>query len=168
MKPPVLAVLAVLWVLSGCSRPADPPPPRDLRAGQTIRTATVYLIPIAAHKAAGCGGATPVAAPVEVELPVPSPALAGSLAALLDAGKRYESAGFYNALADSPLKVDRIERAGGAARVYLTGYMELAGECDGPRLLEQLTRTASQFTDVKRAELFLDGKPLGDLLAGKP
>ena len=53
-------------------------------------------------------------------------------------------------------------------RVYLTGYMELAGECDGPRLLEQLTRTAGQFTDVKRAELFLDGKPLGDLLAGKP
>jgi hypothetical protein len=39
------------------------------------------------------------------------------------------------------------------------------GECDRPRLLAQLTRTATQFSDVKRAEFFLDGKPLRDLLS---
>lgn len=160
---PAVPFVLFLCVLAGCSHPADPP--RDLRAGQTIRKARVYLIALGEHgAAAGCHDRT---SPVEVELPLPSPALDGSLAALLDAGGRYENAGFYNALSHSPLKVDRIERSGDAARVYLSGYMELAGECDSPRALAQLTRTATQFSDVRRVELFLDGKPLRDLLAGK-
>jgi hypothetical protein len=156
----LLLVLAAL--LGGCSRSAAAP--RNLRAGETIRKAWVYLISIAGDQKAA-GGCDAPAAPVEVELPFPSPALNGSIAALLDAGSRYENAGFYNALAHSPLQVDRIERAGDEARVYLTGYMEVDGECDRPRLLTQLTRTATQFSDVKRAEFFLDGKPLRDLLS---
>jgi hypothetical protein len=164
LKPgALLFVLAVLCC--GCRRAEAP---RALRAGETIRTARVYLIAAAGEGEPGAsGGCDAPAAPVEVELPLPSPALDGSIAALLDAGSRYENAGFYNALAHSPLKVDRIERAGDAARVYLTGYMEVDGGCDRPRLLAQLTRTATQFSDVKRAEFFLDGKPLLDLLSGK-
>jgi hypothetical protein len=45
--------------------------------------------------------------------------------------------------------------------------MEIGGECDSPRLLSQLTETATQFKDVDKAEVFLDGKPLAELLSGK-
>jgi hypothetical protein len=95
------------------------------------------------------------------------PALWGSLEAVLSAGKRYESQGLYNALANSPLRIQKIERAGGTARIYLAGYLEIGGECDSPRVLSQLTETATQFQDVDKAELFLDGKPLAALLSGK-
>jgi hypothetical protein len=163
LKPgALLLVLAALCC--GCRRAEAP---RALRAGETIRQAWVYLIATGENERGASGGCDAPAAPVEVELPLPSPALDGSIAALLDAGRRYENAGLYNALAHSPLKVDHIERTGDAARVYLTGYMEVDGGCDRPRLLAQLTRTATQFSDVKRAEFFLDGKPLLDLLSGK-
>jgi hypothetical protein len=156
----------LLILLAGCfSRPGDAP--RDVEAGRTIRKARIYLISIEGKQAGpkvGCGDTT---VPLEVELPLDSPALAGSLDALLDAGKRHEPAGLYNALDHSPLKVQRIDLKGGSARIDLTGYLEIGGECDIPRVLDQLTRTATQFSDVKEAEFFLDGKPLRDLLSGK-
>ena len=162
MKPGAL-LLVLIVLCCGCRRAEAP---RTLKAGETIRQARVYLIAVTGEPGASGGCDAPVA-PVEVELPLPSPALDGSIAALLDAGSRYGNAGLYNALAHSPLQVDRIERAGDVARVYLTGYMEVDGGCDRRRLLAQLTRTATQFSDVKRAEFFLDGKPLLDLLSGK-
>ena len=156
----------LLILLTGCfSRSGDTP--RDVEAGQTVRRARIYLISIGGKETGPKVGCGDTAVPVEVDLPLDSPALAGSLDALLDAGKRHETAGFYNALASSPLKVQRIDLSGGSARVDLTGYLEIGGECDGPRVLDQLTRTATQFSDVKSAELFLDGKPLRDLLSGK-
>lgn len=157
----------LLWILlAGCS-PRSSDAPADLKAGQTVRKAYIYLISIEGKQAGPKVGCGDTAVPVEVELPLDSPALAGSLDALLDAGKRHEKAGFYNALANSPLKVQRVDLSGGSARVDLTGYVEIGGECDSPRVLDQLTRTATQFSDVKDAEFFLDGKPLRDLLSGK-
>jgi len=158
---PLLALLA----LAGCDRSGAP---RDAKATATIRKARIFLISLddkgAAGPAVGCGDS---AVPVEVDLPAPMPALWGSLEAVLAAGKRYESQGLYNALANSPLRIQKIERAGGTARIYLAGYLEIGGECDSPRVLSQLTETATQFQDVDRAEIFLDGKPLEGLLSGK-
>lgn len=161
-----LASLPSLFLLlAACAKAPSPP---DLKAAEVTRKAAVYLIALedkgAKGPAVGCGDS---AVPVAVELPAPSPALEGALASLLAAGKSYESAGYYNALASSPLKVQRIERSGGAARIYLTGYLELGGECDSPRVLAQIERTATQFEDVETVEVFLDEKPLADLLSGK-
>lgn len=157
--------VVLLIALAGCKR-SDAP--LDLNAGARIRQARIFLISTRDGKVAGpevgCGGR---AVPIEVELPAPAPALQGSLKALLEAGKRYEGAGLYNSLAHSPLRIERIERRGGSARIYLAGYLELGGECDSPRVLSQLTETATQFRDLKKAEFFLDGKPLRALLAGK-
>jgi len=161
-----LRLLLLLTLLAGCSRGSSDVP-GDLKAAQTVRKAHIYLISIEGKQAGPKVGCGDTAVPVEVELPLDSPALAGSLDALLDAGKRHEPAGFYNSLANSPLKVQRVDLSGGAARIDLTGYLEIGGECDSPRVLDQLTRTATQFSDVKSAEFFLDGKPLGDLLSGK-
>jgi hypothetical protein len=157
----------LLLLLTGCFWRSGDAPRQDLEAGQTIRKARIYLVSIAGKAAGPKVGCGDTAVPVEVELPLDSPALAGSLDALLDAGRRHEPAGLYNALDHSPLKVQRIDLAGGSARIDLTGYLEIGGECDSPRVLDQLTRTATQFSDVKRAEFFLDGKPLRGLLSGK-
>lgn len=155
----ILAVLAVLVVLSSCK---GSPLQEDRRSTETIRKATVYLIDV--QEAGDCDGS---AVPFEVELGSPSPALGGSVEALLSLGDRSKGSGFYNALADSPLKIERMERSGDRVRFYLTGYLELGGECDGPRVLSQLTETAGQFDDVDKAEFFLDGKPLAELLSGR-
>jgi hypothetical protein len=154
-----LAVLVVLFALAGCQRVGLP---EDRRSTETIRKATVYLID--AGDDGDCAG-SPV--PFEVELGSPSPALGGSVEALLSLGDRSKGSGLHNALADSPLKIERMERSGDQVRFYLTGYLELGGECDGPRVLSQLTETAGQFDDVGKAEFFLDGKPLEELLSGR-
>jgi hypothetical protein len=158
----LLALLSFSWA---CER-GDLP--QVLAAGDRTQKTRIYLVSLERGKASGpesgCGGNLEA---LEIDLPVPTPALRGSLNALLAAGERYESAGFYNSLAHSPLRLERIERKGGSAKVYLTGYLELSGDCDGARALEQLTRTATQFADVQRANFFLDGKPLQDLLSGK-
>ena len=157
------SLLSLLSLLAACHRDL---PPQDLAAGATTRRAHIFLISEAKRGklAVGCGD-SPVA--VEVELPAPRPALRGSLEALLAAGKGYESAGYYNALANSPLRLERIERSRGRAQVYLSGYLELGGECDSSRVLSQLTATATQFRDLQQAEFFLAGKPLADLLSGR-
>jgi hypothetical protein len=155
----IFIVLLNVW--AGCRRTEAP---QDVNATATIRKARIFLISTDGKGPVGCGDS---AVPVEADLAAPSPALWGSLETLLSAGKRYESAGYYNALANSPLRVERIERSGTTVRIYLNGYLEIGGECDSPRVLDQLTRTATQFSDVKEAEFFLDGKPLRDLLSGK-
>ena len=151
--------LVILLVLAACDRS---PLQEDRRSTETIRKATVYLIVDPVEE--GCGG---TAAPYEVELGSPSPALGGSMEALLSLGDRSELSGFYNALAHSPLRIEKMERSGGDVRLFLTGYLELGGQCDAPRVLSQLTETATQFGDVESVELFLDGKPLEELLSGR-
>lgn len=159
------SLVSLLSFSSGCDR-SDLPP--SLAAGERTRQTRIFMVSLERGKASGpeigCGGSLEA---LEVDLPIPTPALRGSLEALLDAGEQYESAGFYNSLAHSPLRIERIERKGGAASIYLAGYLELGGDCDGARALEQLTRTATQFRDLQTAEFFLDGKPLRELLSGK-
>jgi sporulation and spore germination protein len=159
----LLSLLPLLSLVSACHRDD---PPQNLAASATTRKAQIFLIAVDTRGklAVGCGDST---VPVEVELPAPGPALRGSLEALLAAGKSYETAGYYNALANSPLRLQRIELSGDRARVFLAGYLELGGECDSPRVLSQLTATATQFRDLQKVEFFLDGKPLADLLSGK-
>ena len=157
------SLVSLVSLLAGCHR-SDPP--LDLSAGTRTRQTRIFMMSHAgvSGRRAGCGGH---AKPVQVELPVATPALQGSLEALLAAGNRYENAGLYNSLANSPLRIERVERTGTKARIYFTGYLELGGECDGSNVLTQLTETATQFQDLDRAEFFLDGKPLRELLSGK-
>jgi len=146
----------------------NPPDPANLDAGTSASRVQIFLVAIEDGSIPGPeAGCTGNVVPVEVDLPAPSPALEGSLTSLLTAGDGYQRAGFYNALANSPLRIERIERAGNTARVYLEGYLELGGNCDGSRILSQLTETVTQFGDVETAELFLAGKPLRELLAGR-
>lgn len=157
-------VLALLLGLS-CGRSGETE--TDLRAQEVTDRVRVFLILPddggSTGIAAGCGDS---AVPVEVKLAEAEPALRGALRALLDMHSRFDRAsGLYNALYASPLSLQRIDRVGAEARVYLTGYVEIADSCDGKRALAQLTETALQFPDVQKVQLWLDGKPLRDLVS---
>jgi hypothetical protein len=162
---PWLLPLVVLAGLTCCARRDSA---QGLEAGTRTSKVQVYVIALhdrgASGRAAGCGDS---AVPLEVDLPTPAPALEGALSALLALQEGAEDKALYNALAHSPLKVDRIDHTGPEVRVYLSGYVEIGGDCDGPRILAQLTETALQFHDIQHAQFFLDGKPLQAVLSGK-
>jgi hypothetical protein len=160
--------LLPLVVLAGLTCCAHRDSAQDLEAGTRTSKVQVYVIALhdrgAGGLAAGCGDS---AVPLDVDLPAPGPALEGALSALLTLQEGAADKGLYNALAHSPLKVDRIDRTGPEVRVYLSGYVEIDGDCDGPRILAQLTETALQFHDIQHAQFFLDGKPLQGVLSSK-
>lgn len=137
--------------------------PADLKAADVTDRTRIYLVQD--DPGGREGSCSAKAEPIEVTLPGRRPALEGALEALLRDHDPYdERSGLYNALAGSRLELDRVERAGPEARVHLKGYLEVGDRCDGPRVLAQLTETALQFSDVEHAQVYLDGKPLRDLL----
>jgi hypothetical protein len=74
----------------------------------------------------------------------------------------------YNALYQSDLQVDRVSLdPQGQAKVYLTGTLMLAGECDNPRVEEQINQTAKLFSTVNAVSVFVNDKPLKDALSLK-
>jgi hypothetical protein len=118
-----------------------------------------------AGRRVGCGDSL---VPVEVNLPRPAPALEGAIGALLSLRDRNDpKSGLYNPLYASRLTVTSVQRAGAQVRVDLTGYLELGGECDDPRILAQLEETALQFPDVEHVRFYLDGKLLQQLVSGR-
>lgn len=80
--------------------------------------------------------------------------------------QHYGQSGFYNALYQSDLQVENITiDEQGLASIYLTGTYALSGACDTPRFEAQLVETARQFSTVKEVAIFINGKPLEELLS---
>lgn len=79
----------------------------------------------------------------------------------------YGQSGLYNALYQSNLQVSRVTLLNGKATIQLTGTLSLGGECDDPRVEAQITNTALQFSTVKAVDVYVNGKPLKNLLGGK-
>lgn len=159
-----LLLLAVFY----CN-PPETEPALDLSAASPTDRVQVFLIAPedggALGRKVGCSDS---AVPVEIVLAKPRPALEGSLEALFSLESRYHGAsGLLNPIYASPLEIEAIQREGPEARIRLGGYVEIGDDCDGPRLLAQLTETALQFPDVQRVTFFLGDKPLRQLLAGR-
>jgi hypothetical protein len=78
----------------------------------------------------------------------------------------YGQSGFYNSLYQSDLQIENITiDEQGLASIYLTGTYTLGGVCDGPRFEAQLVETARQFSTVKDVSIFINGKPLKEILS---
>lgn len=159
-------LLPFLLVCTFACDPRSSEPALDLDAGTVTQRVRIFLIAPegteAGGRKVGCGDSV---VPVTVDLPASSPALQGAVQALLDLREsRHAASGLLNPLYASRLSLAKIDRRGGEARVHLTGYLEVTDSCDGSRLLAQLTETALQFPDVQRVQVFLEGKPLRDLL----
>lgn len=79
----------------------------------------------------------------------------------------YGQSGLYNALYQSDITVQSVTITQGAADIKLVGQLKLGGTCDAPRVEEQLTATARQFTSVTSANISLNGKPLSEALSSR-
>jgi hypothetical protein len=113
----------------------------------------------------GCGDSV---VPVQVEIPPTQGVLNAALVALLSVkGQYYGQSGLYNALYQSDLKVESISITENKASVYLTGTLLIGGECDSPRVQAQLEQTVLQFQNVTEVAIFINGKPLSDVLSLK-
>jgi hypothetical protein len=76
----------------------------------------------------------------------------------------YGQSGLYNSLYQSNLTVDSAVITNQKATIKLSGQVQLGGECDDPRFIEQLKQTALQFSSVKEVEIFINNKPIDQVI----
>ena len=114
----------------------------------------------------GCGDSV---VPVVVQIPATQGVLRAALEKLVSIKDQYYGqSGLYNALYQSDLKVESVSIDGnGKASVYLTGKLQMGGECDTPRVEAQLKQTVLQFQTVADVVIFINGKPLAEVLSLK-
>jgi hypothetical protein len=113
----------------------------------------------------GCGDS---AIPINVTIPRTQGVLRAALDKLFSAKQQfYGESGYYNALYQSNLQVDRVTIEQGRATIYLTGNVVLGGTCDAPRVEAQIEQTALQFSTVTDVEVFVNGRPLEDVLSSQ-
>jgi hypothetical protein len=74
--------------------------------------------------------------------------------------------GLRNALWQSTLSVTSVDRGGNTITAHLDGTLALAGECDIPRVEQQLLLTAQQAAGAPVA-ITINGKPLSEALSLK-
>ena len=116
-------------------------------------------------KKVGCGDSV---IGIERQIAPTQTPLQAALQELLSIRSRYiGESGLYSALADSNLKVESVEIKNGQAIIYLTGTYVLGGVCDDPRFEAQLKETAMQFSTVKSVKIYINKKPLEDILSEK-
>lgn len=142
--------------------PSPTRPPKNMRV-------QIFLIAIEDNgisgKKIGCNDS---AIPVEVEIPYTQGVLRAALDQLLSLHDTYYGeSGLYNALAPSDLMVKSLSIKDGLASIHLIGQLSMGGMCDSPRVLAQLEETARQFSTVEQVEIFVNDKPLKELLSDK-
>lgn len=114
-------------------------------------------------KKIGCGDSV---IPVQVQIPPTQGVLKAALQVLLSVKVQYYGeSGLYNALYQSDLKLESATITDGKAVVKLTGKLVLGGECDNPRVAAQLEETVLQFSTVSEVSIFINGKPLSEVLS---
>jgi hypothetical protein len=140
--------------------------PTDLPGQSTVQ---IFMIAVDDNgltgSPVGCGDSV---IPVQVQIPPTQGVLKAALTALLSVKDQfYGQSGLYNALYQSDLQVESVKIDAGKASVYLTGNLTLGGECDTPRVQAQLEQTVLQFPTVTDAVIYINGKPLADVLSLK-
>ncbi len=63
------------------------------------------------------------------------------------------------------LMLVQVTIANGIADVYLKGDFNISGVCDIPRIQEQLSETAKQFSDLKKVNFYINDQTLDDYLS---
>jgi spore germination protein GerM len=66
----------------------------------------------------------------------------------------------------SDIQLESATVENGLATINLSGDLELGGACDNPRVEAQIEQTALQFPTVDEVDIFLNGQPLEEVLAG--
>ncbi len=145
---------------------ASPTSPRPTAAKNEV---LIYLIALEDNGKSGplvgCGDS---AVPVSVSIqPTPGVLKAAFQILLANKNRNYGGSGLYNALYQSNLKLESAKIENGIATLQLSGSLTLGGECDNPRVKAQLEQTALQFTTVQSVAIFINNRPLDDVLSLK-
>ncbi|MBS3784749.1 MAG: GerMN domain-containing protein, partial [Anaerolineae bacterium] len=78
--------------------------------------------------------------------------------------REYGQSGLYNALYRSDLTFQDVIIQNRQAIIRLSGRLMLGGVCDEPRVRAQLRETALQYATVDRVSIYVNGRPLDELL----
>lgn len=84
-----------------------------------------------------------------------------------DKSADYGQTGLRNAVADSMLRFVSSSVSGDIVIVNLSGRISSGGTCDDPRIIEQISRTASTAAGVDAARILVNGIPINVLLGEK-
>lgn len=77
-----------------------------------------------------------------------------------------DTSGLYNSLYQSDLRLDNVLiDTNGKAIVNLSGTIRLGGTCDTPRFEAQLKQTVLQFPTVKESSIFINSRPLEQIVS---
>ena len=134
-----------------------------------MQTVKIFLVATGDNGASGtligCGDSL---VPVTQEIVPTQGVLRLALELLLGLKQQYYGeSGLYNALYQSDLTIADLRIDNGKATIQLAGRLLLGGVCDNPRVEAQLVETARQFSTVKEVEIFINGRPLKDVLSEK-
>jgi LysM repeat protein len=111
----------------------------------------------------GCGD-LPVAVTRNVSATTaPLTAAIGQLIGLRD--QYYGQSGLFNSLYQSSLSIESVTLVNGVATIRLRGSFLIGGACQGPMVQAVFDRTAKQFSTVKTVNVYINGRPLVDILS---
>jgi hypothetical protein len=171
-QTPVVITATLAPLPTATSIPPSPVPPTQVPptiqpTSQGIDRVNIYLIAVGDNGVSGkLIGCSDSLVPVEMQITPTLGVLRAALTELLKLkGKQYYGeSGLYNALYQSNLTIKDVTIVNGEAQIYLQGALTLGGECDNPRVEEQLTAIALQFSTVKSVSVYINGTPLSKLL----
>ncbi len=149
----LLLVLGFAAIWFACSKKSETDYGKEIK---------IYLIAINDSKHQGkIIGCNDMLVAVERNVKVDKSPLESAITELLNTKDTDE---FKNYVKGIQLMLFQVTMAGGVADVYLNGELTINGTCDIPRIREQLSETAKQFTDLKKVNFFLNAKPLESYL----
>lgn len=164
-KTPPPQPAATLPITATPLAPSPPSLPQTSQPGQ--QTVQIFLIALEDNgqsgKKIGCDDSV---IPVPVTITPTLGVLRAALEELLSVEDIYYGVtGLYNALHQSELVLDSVSIVQGKATIHLSGTFMLSGVCDNPRVEAQLEETALQFPTVSQVSVFVNGKPLEEVLS---
>jgi hypothetical protein len=127
----------------------------------------IYLVAMgdngASGKYIGCGDSL---VPVEIQIPPTMGVLRAAINELLklQGQAEYSGSGLMNSLYLSDLELEQAAVIDGEAVIEFSGTLIYGGECDIPRIEEQLKALALQFSTVGAVTITVNGVPLETLL----
>ena len=165
----IVGVVATSLVLLGCTPGSSPSPSPSASESPPPEPTPLTLFYVAigddgvSGEPFGCGDSL---VSIETEPVATNDVLRASMERLLsDTDREIGESGLMTALAEGTLSYVSGSVEDSLVTVELTGEPAPAGECDDPRIIEQLEGTALAATGATDVRILVDGVPIRDVLS---
>ncbi len=161
MSKRLLTALIAAAALCAASDASAASAARQRRATREVK---VYLVAVGdAGKAGRKIGCDDSLVPVTRAVRADGAPLRAAIRELLSVPHEYEG-GLGNYWQGERLRVRGVSLRRGTATIRISGRLFVAGVCDEPRIEEQIRETARQFPGVRRVKVFVNGRPLAEVI----